>query len=130
MVEEAKQQQRISKAYSEKYLGMAVISELSLLTPANIRLIDLKANLGSAAPEEELLKKDKKEAVKSEVKNLTLEGLVFGDRGALESSLGGFIMKLKESPMFGQISIQKNSIEPFRKNDVLHFIIEIKLAVS
>lgn len=130
MVEEVKQQQLISKAYSERYLGMAVISELSSLTPANIRLIDLKANLGSVASAEEPLKKDKKEAVKSEVKNLTLEGLVFGDRGALESSLGGFILKLKESPMFRQISIQKNSIEPFRKDDVLHFIIEIKLVVS
>jgi len=129
MVEEVKQQQRISKAYSERYLGMAVISELSSLIPANIRLIDLKVNLGSSAPDEELLKKDKKEAGKSEEKNLTLEGLVFGDRGALESSLGGFILKLKESPMFRQISIQKNSIEPFRKDDVLHFIIEIKMTV-
>lgn len=130
MVDGLKQQQRISKTYSERYLGMAVISELSSLTPANIRLINLKVNLGSVAPDEELLKKDKKEAGKNEVKNLALEGLVFGDRGALESSLGGFIMKLKESPMFRQISIQKNSIEPFRKDDVLHFIIEIKLAVS
>ena len=130
MVDGLKQQQRINKAYSERYFGMAVISELSSLTPANIRLINLKANLGSAAPDEELLKKDKKEAVKSEVKNLTLEGLVFGDRGALESSLGGFIMKLKESPMFRQISIQKNSIEPLGKGDILHFIIEITITAS
>jgi len=127
MVDSLKQQQRISKAYSERYLGMAVISELSSLTPANIRLINLKANLGSVAPDEDPMKKDKKEAGKSEVKKLALEGLVFGDHNTLESSLAGFIMKLKESPMFRQISIQKNSIEPFRKDDVLHFIIEIKL---
>ena len=130
MVDGLKQQQRIRKTYSERYFGMAVISELSSLTPANISLINLKANLGSVAPDKEPLKKDKKEAGKNEVKNLVLEGLVFGGHGTLESSLAGFIMKLKESPMFRQISIQKNSIEPLRKDDVLHFIIEIKLMDS
>ncbi|OQW97962.1 MAG: hypothetical protein BWK74_05620 [Desulfobacteraceae bacterium A6] len=127
MVDSLKQQQRISKTYRERYFGMAVISELSSLTPANIRLINLKANLGSVAPDEEPLKKDNKEAGKNEVRNLVLEGLVFGDHNTLESSLAGFIMKLQESPMFRQISIQKNSIEPFRKDDVLNFIIEITL---
>ncbi|MDP3283067.1 MAG: pilus assembly protein PilM [Desulfobacterales bacterium] len=119
MVDGLKEQQRISKTYSERYLGMAIISELSSLTPKNIRLISLKAYMGSVA-QEELPKKDIK-------KNLLLEGLVFGDRNTLESSLAGFIMKLKESPMLRQISIQKNSIEPFRKDDVLHFIIDITL---
>jgi len=127
MVDGLKQQQRISKTYSERYLGMAVISEISSLTPANIRLINLKATLGSVAPDGEPLKKDKKEAGKNEVNKLMLEGLVFGDHNTLESSLAGFIMKLQESPMFRQISIQKNSIEPFRKDDVLNFIIEITM---
>ena len=131
MVDSLKQQKQISKTYSERYFGMAVISELSSLTPANIRLINLKANLGSVAPDEEALKKDIKEAGKNKVKkNLVLEGLVFGDHNTLESSLAGFIMRLKESPMFRQISIQKNTIEPFRKDDVLHFIIEITIAAS
>mgnify|MGYP001453047898 CR=1 FL=1 len=131
MVDSLKQQKQISKTNSERYLGMAVISELSSLTPANIRLINLKANLGSVAPDEEALKKDTKEAGKNKVKkNLVLEGLVFGDHSTLESSLAGFIMRLKESPMFRQISIQKNSIEPFRKDEALHFIIEITIAAS
>ena len=29
--------------------------------------------------------------------------------------------------MFSHISVQKNSIEPLRKDEVLHFVIEIKL---
>ena len=130
MADSLKQQQRIGKTYSERYLGMAVISELSSLTPANIRLINLKANLGSVAPDEEPPKKDKKEAGKNEVKKLVLEGLVFGGHSTLESSLAGFIMNLKESPMFRQISIQKNSIEPLGKGDILHFIIEITITAS
>jgi len=125
MIDSLKKQQGISKAYSERYLGMAVISELSSLTPSNIRLINLKADLGSIAKEEESIKKD---AGKNEVKkNLVLEGLIFGDNRTLESSLASFILKLNESPMFGKISVQKNSIEPFKKDDVLHFIIDVKL---
>jgi len=130
MADSLKQQQQISKTYSERYLGMAVISELSSLTPANIRLINLKANLGSVAPDGEPLKKDKKETGKNEVKKLVLEGLVFGGHSTLESSLAGFIMKLNESPMFRQSSIQKNSIEPLGKDEVLHFIIEITITDS
>lgn len=128
MVDGLKEQQSVGKKYSERYLGMAVISELSSLTPANIILINLKADLGSVGPDKEAAKKGPgKDEIK---KNVALEGLVFGNHGALESALAGYIMRLKESPMFRQISIQKNSIEPFGKEDALHFIIEIKLTAS
>jgi type IV pilus assembly protein PilM len=128
MVDGLKAQQQVSKTYSEKYLGLAVISELSSLTPGNIRLINLKAELGGANSGEDLQGKDLKKSGKNEVKrNLELEGLVLGDNNSLESSLAGYIMKLKESPMFRQISLQKNTIEPFRKDNVLHFVIEIAL---
>jgi len=131
MVDGLKEQQQISKTYSERYLGMAVISELSSLTPKNIRLINLKADLGGFASGQEPPKKDIKTSGKNDVKRkLVIEGLVFGDRNTLESSLAGFIIRLKESPMFRKINIQKNGIEPFRKDDVLHFVIDIALMES
>jgi hypothetical protein len=66
-------------------------------------------------------------APNKEARNVTVEGVVFGDRKALEASLAGYIMKLKSSPMFSHISIQKNSIEPLSKDEVLHFVIDMKL---
>lgn len=114
---------QISKEYSDRYLGLSIISEISSLTPQNIRLLSLKTNLGALSSGKEPAKEQKKD----ELKNVIVEGVILGDRRSLESSLAGYIMKLEASPMFHRISIKKNSIEPFKKNEALHFIIDLKI---
>ena len=133
----AKDQQQIMKAYSEKYVGMAVISELSALTPANIHLISVKAQLGSVATGKssetsktsgtEPAKEAIKEPAKENPRSVVIEGVIFGDRKMLDSMLAGYIVKLESSPIFQMIKVQKNTVEPFKKNDVLHFIIDAKI---
>ena len=129
MLSSSSRQQQLARTYVDRYLGMAVISELSSMTPPNIRLIDLKVRTGAVQSGKIPAKEPKREAAapKQEGKNVTVEGVVFGDRKALEASLAGYIMKLKSSPMFSNISVQKNSIEPLRKDEVLYFVIEMKL---
>jgi hypothetical protein len=56
-----------------------------------------------------------------------VDGVIFGNRRTLESSLAGYIMKLQASPIFRQISIQKNSVERIKKRDVLRFTINMKI---
>jgi type IV pilus assembly protein PilM len=119
MVVGSKQIRQKAKAYSERYTGIAVIGELSALTPKNIRLIALKVNLGNVGNE--------KGAKKENPKNLTVEGLVLGDRKSLEVLFSHYLMTLDNSPLFGQIRIQKNSLEPFKKNEALHFIIGVTI---
>jgi Tfp pilus assembly PilM family ATPase len=114
---------QISKEYSDRYLGLAIISEISSLTPSNVRLLSLKTNLGAPLSGKE----PPKETKKDELKNVILDGVIIGDRRTLESSLAGYVMKLGASPMFHRISIKKNSIEPFKKNEALHFIIDLKI---
>ncbi len=108
-----------AKAYSERYAGIAVIGELSALTPNNVRLIALKVNLGSVSNE--------KGAKKEHAKSLTVEGLVMGDRKSLEVLFSHYLMTLDNSPLFRQISIKKNSLEPFKKGEALHFIIDVTI---
>ncbi len=129
MLSSSSRQQQLARTYVDRYLGMAVIGELSSMTPPNIRLIDLKVRAGAVQTGKTTAKEPKREAAgpKEEAKNVTVEGVVFGDRKALESLLAGYIMKLKSSPIFSHISVQRNNIEPFRKDEVLHFVIEIKL---
>ena len=129
MLSSSNRQHQLARTYVDRYLGMAVISELSSMTPRNIRLIDLKVRTGAVQSGKMTAKEPKREAAapKQEGKNVTVEGVVFGDRKALEASLAGYIMKLKSSPMFSNISVQKNSIEPLRKDEVLYFVIEMKL---
>jgi Tfp pilus assembly PilM family ATPase len=147
MEAKARQQTYSSQAYGERYLGMAVIGELSALTPANIRLLNLKADFGVVATEKagELPKETPKEtapAAKKEASgeplkeqaptgksgNLIMEGIIVGNRMSLESSLAGYLIKLQASPLFRQVTIQKNSVERDKKQDVLRFTINMKIA--
>jgi hypothetical protein len=146
MAAKSKQQKYSSRAYSERYRSMAVIGELSVLTPANIRLVNLKADFGAfavekvneppkTAPKETApgTTKDaakeppKEQAATEQTGNLVVEGIIAGNRLSLESSLAGYLIKLQESPMFRQVAVQKNSIELVKKNDILRFTINMKM---
>ena len=146
MAAKSKQQKYSSRAYSERYRSMAVIGELSALTPANIRLVNLKADFGEFAVEKaneppktapkETAQEIKKDAAKEPPKvqvpagkmgNLVVEGIIAGNRQSLESSLAGYLMKLQESPMFHQVAVQKNSVERVKKKEILHFTINMKI---
>ena len=123
----AAKREQVYREYSDRYLGMAVISELSLLTPVNIRLINLRARVGTVPSGKGSSKESKKETAKEELKHVVIEGIVLGDRKTLESSLAGYLMKLETSPIFRQVSIQKNNIEPFKKSEVLYFVIDMQI---
>jgi Tfp pilus assembly PilM family ATPase len=142
MAAKSKQQKYSSRAYSERYRGMAVIGELSALTPANIRLLNLKADFGAADTQKtneppKAASAEKKEAAKEPAKeqtppgkmgSLIVEGIVVGNRQSLESSLAVYLMKLQDSPIFRQVTIQKNSVENVKKRDILRFTISMKIA--
>jgi hypothetical protein len=146
MAAKSKQQKYSSRTYSERYRGMAVIGELSALTPANIRLVNLKADFGAFAVEKAneppkttpketapVVKKDaakepaKEQAPAGKMGSLVVEGIIAGNRLSLESSLAGYLMKLQESPMFRQVTVQKNSVELVKKRDILRFTINMKI---
>jgi Tfp pilus assembly PilM family ATPase len=147
MAAKTRQQKYSSQAYGERYLGMAVIGELTTLTPANIRLLNLKADFGVAAIEKarELPKETpqktapvekkessgeprKEQAPESKLGNLIVEGIIVGNRMSLESSLAGYLIKLQASPLFRQVTMQKNSVERDKKREVLRFTINMKIA--
>lgn len=123
MVSDVKKQRIVSRQYAQRYLGMAVIGEISDLTPENIRLNNLKimTSAGSAV-------KDKSDKKGKEVgEGITLEGIITGDRNMLDSHLAQYLIKLNNSPMLHQVSVYKNSIVSFKKNDVLQFTMSAKI---
>jgi hypothetical protein len=61
------------------------------------------------------------------VEEITVEGLILGERQMFETSLAGYTMSLEASPLFKQVAIQKNSVEPYLKGEALHFILSIKV---
>jgi cell division protein FtsL len=118
-----KQRSELSRVYADRYLGMVLISELAALTPKHIRFTDLKITLGppSAGGAE------KKDAEKVRVEEIIVEGLILGERPLFETSMAGYTMSLEASPLFKQVAIKKNSVEPYLKGEALHFILSIKV---
>ena len=129
LVDETQDKHREVREIGKKYFGVAVISEITELTPSNIRLISISTHLGDAPGKKKVKKKGKQKGKlqENQKKTLVLDGIVRGNRLILESSLAGYLMELKNSPMFDQPTISKKSMEFFENNEVLRFTARLKL---
>lgn len=119
LVEQIRDKNKTDRAIGQKYLNLAVISEVVDLTPPNVRLLSISTQLGplqkKAAPE------NAKKKSPPLPKVLILEGIVQGDRLTLESTLAGYLMELKNSPLFDQPDINTKSFEYSGNSRVLRF---------
>jgi type IV pilus assembly protein PilM len=123
LVAKVKQRSELTRIYADRYLGLALIGELAAQTPAHIRLTDMKVILGPPPAGDAA----KREAPKGRGEEITLEGLILGERQVFETSLAAFTMALEASPLFKAVTIQKNSVEPYLKGEALHFILNMKV---
>jgi type IV pilus assembly protein PilM len=125
MAAKVAQRRQLSRSYADRYLGMVLISELTALTPANIRFTDLKINFGPAQTGD--ASKQTKDVPKARIEEVTVEGLILGERTLFEASLASYTMALDASPLFRQVSIQKSTVGPYIKDEALHFILNLKV---
>lgn len=118
LVEQAKQKNEIYREYSKKFIGIVVLREISNLTPANIRLLSITAQLGGSPEKvEEKLEK-----------TLVLEGIILGNRLEFETSLAEYLIKLKDSPLFHQPVINKKALRFYDNKEVLRFTAQLNLS--
>ena len=105
------------KQLGEKYKSIAIINEISAITPSEIRLLSISANMG-----------DKNQTDGEQAnQQIEMEGVVLGDRLTFESTLAGYIVKLKGSPMFGIPSIENKSFKFLDQKEVLLFSAKLDL---
>ena len=131
LVEDIRIKNRADRAIGKKYLNLAVIGEVVNLTPANIRLLSISTQLGplpDKKPPAEAKTKKQKQKMQPPPKILILEGIVRGERLSLEAALAGFLMELKNSPLFDQPTINKKSFEFSGNDEVLRFTAKLNLA--
>jgi hypothetical protein len=137
MAAKDREERRLKKDYGERYFGMALISELSTLTPENIRFLKLKSTLGrpeqKAAAAAKAAEKGPPAVKPAEtgVKTLEIDGIVMGERSMLDGYLSSYVLKLKGSPLVKEATVQKSVIEAVQQNkaegEVLHFVLNLKL---
>jgi Tfp pilus assembly PilM family ATPase len=118
LVDQTKQKNETYREYSKKFIGIVVLREISNLTPSNIRLLNINAQLG-ANPES---------TEENQEKILILEGIILGNRLEFETSLAEYLIKLKDSPLFNQPIIDKKSSGFYDNKEVLRFTARLKLA--
>ncbi len=121
MVSDAQKRQDIFLAYGKKYLGLAVINELSTITPGNIRIINLKTFLGEVLP----AGKNKKK--KSTERSLVIDGIVQGEHHTLEAAFLEYIVNLRTSHIFSQIDVESRNFASSKIGVVYNFTIKIRI---
>ncbi len=129
LVEDAKNRYQMTQQYSKKYKGMALISELSSLTPEDIRLIHVR--IAAPSGQGPALKKDPaqvKGTTQQEISDgVSIEGVVLGERNALDALLSQYVMNLERSAVLQGVKVEKSSIVNFRKKEILQFKINAKI---
>lgn len=118
LVEDITTQNKEIKQIGQKYIGLAIISEIADLTPPNIRLLSLSAQIGR-----NLTKKKSKKR-----RNMVISGVVRGDKLTLESTLATYLMTLSNSPMFDKPTISKKSVKNYNGVNELEFEARFKLS--
>jgi hypothetical protein len=94
-----------------------VINEISSITPAEIRLLSIKADMGNKPGDNE----------KQPRQQLEMEGVVMGNRLTFDSILAGYIVKLKSSPMFQTPSVEDKDYKFLDNQEVLTFKAKLDL---
>ena len=103
------------KQFHRRYWGAAVIGELSRLSPPDICLSTVTATMGRNAEE--------KAAPASA--GMMISGVVTGPPDSLEASLARYVLALKGSQIFEEVTIDKETVKPFHTEDALHFNISV-----
>jgi len=123
LVSETQANFRKVKEIGKKYLPVAVISEITELTPINIRLLSISTQVNNQMGKEKAPAKGNAK----EKGTLILDGIVQGNRLILESTLADYLMELRNSPLFDQPTINKKSFERFENKEGLRFSARLKL---
>ena len=118
LVDKTKERSAEFREFSRRYLGMVALTEISDLTPSNVRLNSIFV----------LLDKDPSNAGKeSPPKSVILEGIILGDPTTMEATLAGYLIQLSGSPLFRQPVINQKEPGYFADKEVLRFTAQLKL---
>jgi len=115
---DAKQKKQKYVELGKRYKGMALIGELAALTPDSVSLTGLRAELSEKATGGN--------AAKSE-NTTVVEGNVTGPDNMLDSLLSSYVLKLRSSPMFSEVTVSTSRIESSKKGAFLTFALNLKM---
>ncbi len=121
MIDNVKKDKQLYSDYIRRYLGVAVINEISALIPQSVYLtscnLSITPSAASAAP-----------GGKPGESSLTLDGMITGSSESYNSALASFVARLSDSPLFSGVSVKKTSLDSVEQVPIQKFLIEVGLA--
>jgi type IV pilus assembly protein PilM len=103
---------------SRRYFSSAVMAEVIHLTPANIQLISLRADMDPPVP-----------SAKTQTgSSLMIEGVVTGDKIRFETDLASFMLSIDDSALFNKPVVNNKRLQFLDDRPVLRFSIQFELA--
>jgi len=102
------------------------LGELAHLTPGNIQLVSLSADLPMPEATKGKSREDPTADDLSE-ERVVLEGIIRGDRQAFDAALARYLLRLKNSLMFSKPSVTERATELFDGEPVLRFVTQLDL---
>ncbi|MFC1884014.1 hypothetical protein ACFL2O_04520 [Thermodesulfobacteriota bacterium] len=127
----ASMKQQTLKEYSKRYMGLAVIGEISRITTPNIRLLSIRVDLGGIVTEKNSKKssdkKNEKKTDKRSGKKVVLDGIVLGGDKHLESYLAEYLLRLENSPVFSSPVVLSRTRGYYDDKEALQFKVNVEL---
>ncbi len=109
---------QVLRDYSQKLVPLAALSEITAITPDNVKLLRVRmdvrqAGAGSAGRQPGIM---------------VLDGFIRGEENLFETYLSSFILRIRNSPLFLDTVIHRSSAEEFGpEGQVLRFVINVNL---
>lgn len=122
-LQQAQERTHAIKAYASDYLPLAVINELCSLTPDAISLASFESDFKQEVPAKNKGGDKEKKARRS----VLFKGIVSADYTSLESTLTGYVIKLGDSPVFGEIMLLNKSLESIEERNLLKFTADMEI---
>ncbi|MBI4805771.1 MAG: hypothetical protein HY795_11110 [Desulfovibrio sp.] len=123
------------RRFANRSRPAAVLRDITGLTPENVKLFSISMDLGT--PEEQPQTTQETQGKpgprpagkgREAMDTLTLEGYVKGDSQILESLLSAYLVQLRTSPLLGEPSVSKRSVEMTAAGeDVLRFTLSCQV---
>ena len=114
--EDVRALQKGQKTATKRYEGLALLSEITRLTPENISLLHVSATMGSPI-----------ESTAEDEGMLLLKGVVDGERTSLETSLTIYIARLDQSHLFHAVEVDSTKLVESNSGELhLTFTLNVK----
>lgn len=117
------------KAATKRYETIAILSEITNLTPQQISILQMSASMEGTMTFFDTTSEEKSKISKSAETTgvLFIEGIVSGERTSLETSLTIYVARLEQSDLFRAVEVKSTELLETTGKLVLNFTLSVNL---